>query len=67
MVKYKIIHIHTDLKFINDSNRFINDFYENENFIIGRGNTHSNYDINTTFFFFSIKNLKTTKDNNEEA
>jgi len=58
MVKYKIIHIHTDLKFINDSNRFINDIYENENFIIGGGNTHSNYDINTTFFDFSKKNLK---------
>lgn len=31
----KIVHIHTDLKFISDSNRFKCDIFENEIFIIG--------------------------------
>jgi len=55
----KIIHIHTDLKFLYDSNRFENKNFENIIIIIGnKGNYEGEFSGSALFFKFSAKNLR---------
>lgn len=59
MHKSKIVHIHTDLKFAVNSNRFDHDEFDNTVIIIRKKSDYDgNYKDSALFFKYSLKNLR---------
>jgi dTDP-N-acetylfucosamine:lipid II N-acetylfucosaminyltransferase len=60
MPKTKIIHIHSDLKFLFDSQRFVNNNFENIIIVIGDKKKYKDqYNGTVLFFNFSARNIRT--------
>lgn len=59
MSEIKIIHIHTDLKFVVDSSRFEGEGFNNTIIVLGKKNDYKGYYKNSALFYtYSLKNLR---------